>query len=323
MVSRHHLIGWRRCEVADVVAIADPAADSLAHRADEFRITRRYPSVEAMLDAGGVDALDIASPLATHGPLLEVAAARGVPVLCQKPLAASSAQAAAIAAVPAQRGVRLMVHENWRFRPHYRTLATWLREGRIGQPRAFHLSTLGSGLLPAGDGPPPGLMRQPFLAGMERLIVLELLVHHLDTLAFLFGPLVVTAARTARLSPHVVGEDSATIMLCGDGVAGTLFASMAAYGHPARGVDRLEVLGDGGRIALSADRLVCDGRRAVSIAVDIDADYQASYDGVVDHFAGALIEDTPFETPPEVHIAALRRVEMAYELAERLAPTTR
>ena len=53
------------------------------------------------------------------------AAHRGVPVLCQKPLAPTLSQAESLVAEFADK-TRLMVHENWRFRPYYRQVAQWL-----------------------------------------------------------------------------------------------------------------------------------------------------------------------------------------------------
>ena len=44
-----------------------------------------------------VDAVDIASPRETHAALVEIAAARGIDVLCQKPLAPTLAEAEALA----------------------------------------------------------------------------------------------------------------------------------------------------------------------------------------------------------------------------------
>jgi len=316
MVSGHHLLGWSRCRIADVVAIADPDEESLARRAEAFGIMRTFSSVEEMLSAGGIDAVDVATPLRTHAAVVEAAVRRGLPVLCQKPLGATAAEARAIAALAEAHGVRLMVHENWRFRPHYRTIRQWIDQGRIGRPRAFQLSSLGSGLLARGEAPPPALERQPFLATMDRLILLELLIHHFDTLAFLFGPLRLEAAHAATLSPFVLGEDTATLALRGDGASGSIFASMAASGAPVRVEDRLEVLGEGGRILLENASLNVDGSRPARLVVDREADYQRSYDNTVAHFAAALHDGSAFETPPEVHLRALDLVEEDYRRTE-------
>ena len=249
MVSRHHLLAWRKLDAAEVVAIADPDRERARARVEEFGIAQAFADVPAMLDAVRPAALDIAAPMALHGALVRVAAARGIDVLCQKPLAPTHAEAQALAAEVCGL-IRLMVHENWRFRPHYRRIARWLQAGRIGRPQAFRLDILGSGVLPESPGSVPhGLRRQPFLAGMERLLVLELLVHHLDLLRFLLGSLELVQARLARISPAVRGEDTGIVLLRTDRAIGSIFASMAAYGR-GRGGDELEILGERGRISL-------------------------------------------------------------------------
>lgn len=316
MVSRHHLIGWSRLEGATVVAIADPDLGKARARADDFAVPAAYGDAAAMLDDIRPDLLDIVAPVAVHGELIRLADARGIHASCQKPLAPSLAQAQAIVAGLAG-SARLMVHENWRFRPHYRQIAGWLQCGVIGEPRAFRLETIGGGLVPPpGGGSPPALVRQPFFADLERLIVWETLVHHLDVLAFLLGPLVIRSASLDRLSPHVRGEDTALVQLEAGPTSGVIFASMAAAGR-AKG-DRLLILGTGGAIELDGARLSVDGRQGVEqIELDLEAAYQGSYDATIAHLARSLREGTPFETPPEVHLAILEAAEAIYASAAR------
>jgi hypothetical protein len=78
-----------------------------------------------------------------------------------------------------------MVHENWRFRGYYRDAAAWLREGRIGNVKQAQLTLLTSGVLPGPDGLCPALERQPFMRREKRMLVAEVLIHHLDTLRML------------------------------------------------------------------------------------------------------------------------------------------
>ena len=162
MVSRHHLIGWSRLSDCHVIAIADPDLARAHRRAAEFSIAASYSDCATMLDCEKPDALDIVSPVATHHDLISAAADGGIrAVLCQKPLAPDLAAARAAAATAADR-IRLMVHENWRFRPHYRRLATSIRDGLIGTPKAFRLEVVGSGLQsPRASESPPSLVRQP------------------------------------------------------------------------------------------------------------------------------------------------------------------
>jgi predicted dehydrogenase len=123
MISAHHLIAWSRVPEAKVVAIVDPDLSRAAARAAEFGIPRHYASLDELLDREkAIDAVDIASPRETHARLVRLAAERGIDVLCQKPLAPTFGEADALVRDVEGR-IRLMVHENWRFRPYYRQIA--------------------------------------------------------------------------------------------------------------------------------------------------------------------------------------------------------
>ena len=320
MVSRHHLLAWATIpDQARVVAVADPSAENGARRAGEFGIGQTYANAEAMLAATELDAVDIAAPREMHAPLVRLAAQKRLPVLCQKPLAPNLQEATELAA-EVEGLTRLMVHENWRFRGYYRDAALWLREGRIGNTKQAQLTLLTSGVLPGPDGLCPALERQPFMRRERRMLVAEVLIHHLDTLRMLLGPLRVTAAQLSRSSDLLVGEDGAVIQLCAENGAGvSVFASFAAHGHPAAQVDRLEILGDNGAIKLDGPSLTCSGISADARTYDLAAEYQGSYNRTIAHFVKSLRDDTPFETAPQDNLETLRLVEDCYRLSGREA----
>ena len=316
MVSRHHLIAWATIpDQARVVAVADPDAENAARRATEFGISQTYASAEAMLAAVTLDAIDIAAPREMHAPLVRLAAKRRLPVLCQKPLAPNLQEATALAAEVKDQ-TRLMVHENWRFRGYYRDAAAWLRENRIGNVKQAQLTLLTSGVLPGPDGLCPALERQPFMRRERRMLVAEVLIHHLDTLRMLLGPMRVTAAQLSRSSDELVGEDGAVIQLKADSGAGvTVFASFAAHGHPAAQVDRLEILGDKGAIKLDGPSLTCSGASPAERTYDLPTEYQGSYNRTIAHFVQSLRDNMTFETAPQDNLETLRLVEDCYLLS--------
>src|SRR2546430_8675902 len=204
-----------------------------------------------MLAAGELDAIDIAAPREMHAPLVRLAAKQRLPVLCQKPLAPNFQEATELAA-EVKHQTRLMVHENWRFRGYYRDAASWLREGRIGNVKQAQLTLLTSGVLPGSDGLRPALERQPFMRGGKSMLVAEGLIHHLDTLRMLLGPLRVTSASLSPSYSEMAGEDGAGLRMKAErGAAVAIFASFAAHGLPATPVDRLANRGDGGDIRRS------------------------------------------------------------------------
>ena len=316
MVSRHHLIAWAAiADQARVVAVADPSRDNATRRATEFGISQTFADAEAMLAATELDAIDIAAPRELHAPLVRLAANRQLPVLCQKPLAPNLQQAIDLA-TEVKNQTRLMVHENWRFRGYYRDAASWLREGRIGNIKQAQLTLLTSGVLPGSDGLRPALERQPFMRGEKRMLVAEVLIHHLDSLRMLLGPLHVTAAGLSRTYSEMAGEDGAVIQMKAEsGATVVIFASFAAHGFPAAQVDRLDILGETGSMRLDGPLLTCAGAQPAERSYDLATEYQGSYNRTIAHFVQSLRDGTPFETAPEDNLETLRLVEDCYRLS--------
>ena len=97
MISRHHLIAWRNvAPAARVVGVYDPDAGRARSRAAEFGIDAVFTDGAALLDEAEVGALDVAAPRAEHAGWVEAAAARGIDVLCQKPLTPTLAEGEAL-----------------------------------------------------------------------------------------------------------------------------------------------------------------------------------------------------------------------------------
>jgi predicted dehydrogenase len=315
MVSQHHLLGWRKLhDAATIVAIADPSAENAARRADAFAIASTYASAAAMLETEKLDAIDIAAPREHHAELVRLGVARGLAVLCQKPLAPTLAEAEAL--VAETTGARLMVHENWRFRRYYRDAARWLRAGSIGAVQQCQMTLLTSGLLPDAGGVRAALVRQPFFRHERRLLVNEVLIHHLDTLRVLLGELRVTTARVGQTCTDIAGEDNALIgLLAESGAAAVLLGNLAAHGAPATQADDLLVLGTTGTIRLRGNRLERLAAAPEAVEYDMAECYQGSYDAVIAHFVECVRSGGAFETMPEDNLRTLRLVEDAYLLS--------
>jgi predicted dehydrogenase len=313
MISWYHLIAWRALAPrARVVAVCDPDPRKAGRRAGEFGVPATYQDAEAMFRTETLDALDVASPRETHAAWVEAAADRGIDVLCQKPLTPTLAEAEALVRRVEGR-MRLMVHENWRFRPWYRELHRWVAAGELGDLVLAQLSAISSGLLPDAAGRRPALERQPFMAGEQRLMIAESLIHQIDVVRFLCGPLRVVGARASRTLPDVEGESLAAIFLeTAAGAPVTVAGTMAAPGFPPRSSDRLELIGSRASAVFADWELALLGPRPRSLRYDSDQGYQASFDGVIAHFVECLVSGTPFETDPTDNLETLRLVEHAY-----------
>ena len=313
-----HLAGWKRVPNAEVVAICDPAIDKAEARAREFGVASVFGDAEQMLETTRPDAIDIVAPMDVHVRLCMLAASKGVHILCQKPLAPTLAEAQSLARSVEDK-VRLMVHENWRFRAHYRQVKRWLEDGALGVPVSSTMQMRSSGLLEDESGVMPQLVRQPFFSELKRLLIGEVLIHHLDVLRWLLGPLRVAAARAGRLCAAVRGEDHAVILLEGRQRWALLDSSLVVPGAPPTPSDRLELIGTQGTVLLEGNVLRLNGKRNESMTFDLVAGYGDSYAAAIAHFAAALTSDAAFETAPIDNLQTLALVEEAYALASPAA----
>ena len=316
-VTAYHLPAWQKqAHRAELVAIADPSAQAANQRAAAFGIPSTYPDAGAMLAAENLDIVDIAAPREFHAELVSLVAARGLDMLCQKPLATTyGAAEAVVASLPPT--ARLMVHENWRFRAWYRRLKQWLEEGLAGEVRQVSLDFLSGGMILV-DGDRPALVRQPFFRKQQRLLVMEVLIHQLDTLRFLLGEMDVVAARLERSNDDIVAEDVAAITLRrrSDGVLVQLLGNLAVHGLPPIPRDRMRIFGSRGTLELDGNRLSATGLDLRQETFDPDATYQGSYDAAIAHFLDGLDAGGVFETSPADNLATLKLVEDIYALSQ-------
>lgn len=174
----------------------------------EAAAPRAYTSIEEMLDRERLDFVDIATRPETHLPLVRKVVQRGVPVICQKPMAPSWEEAAAMVETAEQAGVPLMIHENWRWQPWFREVARRVAAGDIGQPVCYCFRTR------KRDGiGPDAYPAQPYFRQMPRLLIYETLVHQIDTARLIHGDVQEIYAQSRRHNPLIQGEDQVYLVL--------------------------------------------------------------------------------------------------------------
>ncbi|MFT3974109.1 MAG: Gfo/Idh/MocA family oxidoreductase [Amaricoccus sp.] len=217
--AANHLHAWADVPGAEIVALADRNPARLAEAQARFGIGRTYTDAAGMLRAERLDFVDIATTVASHRPLVELAAGAGVHVICQKPFAPSLADARSMVAAADAAGRVLMVHENFRWQSAIRAAAAKLAAGAIGAPFWGRVSFRSGFDVYSG---------QPYLATDPRFIVQDLGIHILDVARFLFGDVVRLSATTRRVNPRIRGEDVATGLLVHDsGVTSVVDCSYA------------------------------------------------------------------------------------------------
>lgn len=79
----------------------------------------------------------IASPNRTHVPIATAALEAGLPVVVDKPIAGTAAEARGLAALAEERGLLLSVFQNRRWDNDFRTLARLLADGELGEVQRF------------------------------------------------------------------------------------------------------------------------------------------------------------------------------------------
>ncbi|MDP9588208.1 UNVERIFIED_ORG: putative dehydrogenase [Shinella zoogloeoides] len=196
--------GWQDLDDVEIVAICDRDPERLRIVGDQFGIERRYQSAEDMFADGGFDFVDIATTVASHRALVELAASHRVPAICQKPFAPTLADAKAMVAAADAAGIPLMIHENFRWQTPILAVKAVLDSGAIGEPFWGRVSFRSGFDVFSG---------QPYLAKGKRFIIEDLGIHSLDIARFLFGDASRMTARTRRVNPDIAGEDVATMLL--------------------------------------------------------------------------------------------------------------
>ena len=147
-------------------------------------------------------------------------------------------------------------------------------------------------------------------------MIAETLIHQLDVLRFLLGPLSMVAARTLHTEPDMPGETLATLMLETPAGAPVVVAgSFVAPGFGTAVSDRIEIIGTHASVIFDESGIELRGATVERIAVDMKAAYQACFDAGIAHFVEKLLSGEPFETSPEDNLQTLKLVEDAYALA--------
>ena len=111
-----------------LAAVADTDADAVVAVAAQTGAVG-FTDPMAMIAEAELDGIIIAAPTTFHSPLAHAAIARGVPVLVEKPLAATYAEALAIVAAGRAAGVPVQVGHVERYNPAVLRLGQLLHEG--------------------------------------------------------------------------------------------------------------------------------------------------------------------------------------------------
>lgn len=168
-MGKRHLAAAAGLDGVEIVTRDLPPYHALDHAA----------FLHALLADPALDAVDICLPTPLHAPTAIAVLAAGKHVLCEKPLALSTADCARVLAAASDGSRTFMVAHVLRFFPAYRHLLGLVRGGAFGPVQRAVFARM-SGL--------PGWaawLANPIESGGA---ILDLLVHDFDQVLTLFGP---------------------------------------------------------------------------------------------------------------------------------------
>ncbi len=230
-----HARQWARVPGAELVGVLDPRTAAAEATGPA------YKNWEALIAGARPDIVDICTPTPTHRDYVERAAAAGLAVFVEKPLARTLADCDAVVDAVERSGVPFMAGHVLRWFPEYAAAKRLVDAGGVGTPAAVRTARL-AGMPNTGHA-------DNWYADSARSggVVLDMILHDFDWLRWTFGPI-------ARVFAHgLYGRadcarrlDYALVTLrFASGVVGHVTGSWA---HPGGFRTTLEVAGDGGLI---------------------------------------------------------------------------
>ena len=300
----------------------DPAA---RRQAEAALCAPCHPEAAPLL--AEVDAVYVAAPNHAHRALVEQAAAAGCHVLCEKPMAATLADARAMVAACERAGVRYATAFDQRFHAAHRTLAELVAEGRLGTVTALRI--VYACWLPAawapGAGPHDNWRIDPARAGGGALI--DLSPHGLDLATMVLGERITAVAAMGQHRVHRYRVEDGAVMI-GQTEAGTLLQLHVAYNHPETlPRRRLEVVGTGG-LAIATDTMgqvaggtldLVDAATGVPSRLHVPGIDRSPFLNQVNAFAAAVLNDAPFPFSPAHDLHIMELVHRAQAMADHQA----
>ncbi|MCL6552316.1 MAG: Gfo/Idh/MocA family oxidoreductase [Firmicutes bacterium] len=263
-ISDYHIAGLRQAG-AQVVALCGRREAAARAKADRWGIPDVCTEPAALLGRDDVDAVVIATPDDTHEALALQAVAAGKPMLIQKPMARTGVECRRILDAADRTGVPVFVSFMHRYFEEVDAVRTLLAAGALGVPHQVrHRNAT------------PGADWAAWFYSRERVgggVVLQLGVHGIDLLRYLFGEIQAVWATTATLRAERVLADGTVVRPDNEDTAVALyrFASGLLAVHEMSytelaGTDRfrLEIYGEHGVAWLRTER----GRLAVATRGD-------------------------------------------------------
>lgn len=243
-ISRNHLEAFRSVDDAEIVGVCDIDPARARATAHDWGIPNAVDTVAALL-ALDLDIVSVCTPHPTHEDVVLQAAAAGVHVLCEKPLAVELESADRMVKACDDAGVQLGVLFQRRFWPAAERIRAAIDDGTLGRPIMGQCSVM----LHRG---PEYYSRDAWRgtwANDGGGVLMTQAIHYIDLLQWFMGDVAEVYGRinTYKHGDHIEVEDSATAVITfTSGAMATLEASTAV--SPSLGV-QVRITGETGASA--------------------------------------------------------------------------
>jgi len=291
-----------RCRLA---AICDAREESLA----AFKDVPGFTSTSEIIRSGKVDAVLIATPHYSHTTIGIEALRAGLHVLVEKPISVHKADCERLIAAHRSKKQVFAAMFNQRTDPFYSKLRDLIRTGELGKIR--RINWIITNWFRTAAYYASGGWRATW-AGEGGGVLLNQCPHNLDLWQWLFGmPTKVRAfCRTGRYHDIEVEDDVTAYLEYPDGTTGIFITSTGE----APGTNRLEVVGERGRVVLEKDRFLFT-RNEVEMSefsrttphgfaspgtwdVEIPVSgHGGQHNEILDNFTCAVLDKTPLIAP--------------------------
>ena len=319
--SRFQLAAWQELEGVECVALFNRTKSKAKALGKAFGIAAVYDDLDRLLDEQPIDFADIITDVDTHANFSLKCAERGIPAICQKPLAPDLETARTMARAFEEKGLSFYVHENWRWQRPMRALKEKLDAGTIGRPWRARIQYCNSF---------PVFENQPFLKELEQFILTDIGTHILDTARFLFGEAKSLYCRTHKVNQDIKGEDAATVTM--DMKSGLCLNVEMSYAskleNEAFPQTYVEVEGEHGSLGISKDYWIRETNKNGTTAEHhpprsyawADSAYDLIHSSIVDcnrNLLAGLTGTGKTETTAADNLKTLQLVFDSYQSAER------
>ena len=145
-----HMPGWKIAPDCEVVAVCDANRATAEAFAKDFGIAsdRIFTDHRQLVEVSGLDVVDIGTPNRFHTPAVLAALARKLHVICEKPLAVTTAEVREMAAAAKSAGKLLMTAQNNRWSGSGQALKQFADTGALGEVYHARIHATRRNLLP-------------------------------------------------------------------------------------------------------------------------------------------------------------------------------